>query len=231
MEPMARGGLWASLALAIALGGAAAEARADVWSRTDAEGIVHFTNVRPRGPDRGKWKLVLRENRPPAKVVARRGACERCDRVPARDRSPERYSRFDAHIREAAALYAIPEALIRAVIKVESDYDPRVVSVFGARGLMQLMPAVIEEMGVTDPHDPRQNILGGTRLLRVLANTYDGDLVRTIAAYHAGRGSLARYGGDVPPYYNTRRYLNKVIETYRRYRRADGRALAGSASP
>ena len=107
--------------------------------------------------------------------------------------------------------------LIRAVIKVESDYDPRVVSSVGARGLMQLMPAVLQDMGVGDAHDPRKNILGGTRLLRILANRYDGDLVRTIAAYHAGPGSLARYGDTVPPYKNTRQYLSMVLDRYYQY--------------
>jgi soluble lytic murein transglycosylase-like protein len=140
--------------------------------------------------------------------------------VPARDRSPERFRRYDAYIREASELYDIPEALIRAVIKVESDYDPRVVSSFGARGLMQLMPAVVGDMGVEEVHDPRQNIMGGTRLLRVLANRYEGDLVRTIAAYHAGVGSLARYGDEVPPYFNTRRYLKMVLARYQQYRAA-----------
>jgi soluble lytic murein transglycosylase-like protein len=91
------------------------------------------------------------------------------------------------------------------------------VSSMGARGLMQLMPSVVQDMGVTNVHDPRENILGGTRLLRVLANRYDGDLVRTIAAYHAGAGSLARYGNDVPPYPNTRKYLRMVLDRYNQY--------------
>jgi soluble lytic murein transglycosylase-like protein len=99
---------------------------------------------------------------------------------------------------------------------VESDYDPRVVSAMGARGLMQLMPSVVKDMGVGDVHDPRENILGGTRLLRVLANRYQGDLVLTIAAYHAGMGSLARYDNTVPPYQHTRRYLQMVLAQYRR---------------
>jgi soluble lytic murein transglycosylase-like protein len=70
---------------------------------------------------------------------------------------------------------------------------------------------------VANAHDPRENILGGTRLLRVLANRYQGDLVRTIAAYHAGAGSLARYGDNVPPYKNTRKYLRMVVDRYYQY--------------
>ncbi|HLU66166.1 MAG TPA: transglycosylase SLT domain-containing protein [Kofleriaceae bacterium] len=202
-------------------------ARADIYSYTDKSGVVHFTNIRPRGKDRRKWKRVMDE-REVGKAAARRGACSGCDPVPARDRSPERYTRYDAHIQEASRVYAIPEPLIRAVIKVESDYDPAVVSSAGARGLMQLMPAVVSDMGITQVHDPRENILAGTRLLRLLANRYDGDLVRTIAAYHAGPGALARYGGEVPPYPRTRRYLRRVLERYRQYAE---RAAGGDRSP
>jgi soluble lytic murein transglycosylase-like protein len=209
--------------LVLAAGGAP-EARADVWSYTDAEGVVHFTNIAPRGADRRRWRRVLREEpEAQSKAAAPRGRCARCDVVPARDRSPERYSRYDAYIHEAAARYHIPVPLIRAVIKVESDYDPRVVSAMGARGLMQLMPSVIKDMGVRDVFDPRENILGGTRLLRVLANRYDGDLVLTIAGYHAGMGSLAKFGNTVPPYQNTRRYLQMVLRQYERYKELEAR--------
>jgi soluble lytic murein transglycosylase-like protein len=73
-------------------------------------------------------------------------------------------------------------------------------------------------MGVTEVHDPRENILGGTRLLRILANRYQGDLVRTIAAYHAGAGSLKRYGDNVPPYEKTRQYLRMVLDQYYKFK-------------
>ncbi len=197
-------------------------ASADVWSYTDADDVVHFTNIPPRGKGSQKWKRIQRQDPANGKAAARRGDCERCDKVPARDRSPERFSRYDDFIYEAANVYELPVPLIRAVIKVESDYDPRVVSVFGARGLMQLMPAVVKDMGVQNVHDPRENILGGTRLLRILANRYDGDLTLTIAAYHAGVGSLAKYGDTVPPYEHTRMYLRMVLERYRRYAAAQG---------
>ena len=194
-------------------GAVAGPAAADIYSYTDASGVVHFTNIRPRGKQAERWKRVASEEAI-GKAAARRGACTGCDPVPARDKSPERFSRFDPFISEASQLYAIPETLIRAVIKVESDYDPQVVSSAGARGLMQLMPSVTRDMGVSNAHDPRENILGGTRLLRVLANRYRGDLVRTIAAYHAGVGSLARYSDNVPPYPNTRKYLRMVLDRY-----------------
>jgi soluble lytic murein transglycosylase-like protein len=202
----------------------AGTASAQVYSYTDADGVVHFTNIKPQGKDARRWQRVDRAAPEHGKASASRGNCERCDVVPARDRSPDRYRRYDEYIYEAAELYRIPVALIRAVIKVESDYDPRVVSSMGARGLMQLMPEVVEDMGVRNVHDPRDNILGGTRLLRVLANRYQGDLVLTIAAYHSGMGSLQKYRNTVPPYENTRKYLRMVLERYYQYKEKEKQA-------
>jgi soluble lytic murein transglycosylase-like protein len=217
-----RGSLLVTIGAVAALLATDRPAHADIYTYTDANGIVHFTNIKPRGKARTRWRKVLREA-PSGKAAARRGACDRCDAVPAADRSRDRFVRYDAYIAEASALYHIPDSLIRAVIKVESDYDPRVVSSAGARGLMQLMPAVVQDMGVRDVHEPRENILGGTRLLRILANRYDGDLVRTVAAYHAGPGSLARYSDNVPPYENTRKYLRMVLDKYYQYKQAVAR--------
>ncbi|MEK6607971.1 MAG: lytic transglycosylase domain-containing protein [Myxococcota bacterium] len=188
----------------------ASVARADIFSFTDANGVVHFTNVaRPRG-----WTRVMRTG--PGKAAAVRG-CKSCDVVPARDSSKDRYLRYDAHVKEAASLYQIPVALVRAVIKAESDFDPRVVSSAGAQGLMQLMPDVQSEMNVRDVFDPRDNVFGGTRLLRVLANRFEGDLMRTIAGYHAGPGAVEKYDG-VPPYETTQKYLRAVLANYYRYK-------------
>ena len=120
------------------------------------------------------------------------------------------------------------------MIKTESDYDPRVVSAVGAKGLMQLMPAAQGDMGVTDPFHPRQGILGGTRLLRILANKFDGDVVLTIAAYHAGAGAVSKYGNQVPPYTRTRQYLRVVLDRYQaeKARAGGGHACAvASRSP
>jgi soluble lytic murein transglycosylase-like protein len=137
--------------------------------------------------------------------------------VPARDRSPDRYSRYDAYIREAAGLYRLPEAFIRAVMRVESDFNHDVVSSAGAMGLMQLMPRTAAAMGVRDAFDPRQNIFGGARYLRILANKFNGDLVLTVAAYNAGDGAVVRHRG-VPPYQETRRYVQRVLTYYYAFR-------------
>lgn len=120
------------------------------------------------------------------------------------------------HVREAAELYALPVELLLAVIKVESSFDPFAVSRAGAMGLMQLMPKTAKELGVTDPFEPRQNILGGARYLRILVNGFDGDIAVAIGAYHAGYGALSR-NGRVPPALETRRYVATVLRYYHRY--------------
>jgi soluble lytic murein transglycosylase-like protein len=180
--------------------------RADIYTYIDAEGVVHFTNLPRPGK---KWKRIMRTG--PGKASATRGRS--VDRIPPSDRSPERVRRYDPHIQQAATLYKIPLPLIHAVIRVESDYDPKVISSAGAQGLMQLMPSVTRDMGVTDVFDPRQNIFGGTRLLRVLANTFAGDLVLTLAAYHAGAEAVRKYNG-IPPYQTTQKYVRMVLGQY-----------------
>ena len=193
-------------------------ARGDVYSWTDDDGVVHFTNIKPKGGGGGKWRKVL-DSAPPKGSKASAERCARCDKVGATDRSPERFHRYDQFIQEASQLYRIPVPLIRAVIKVESDYDPKVVSAMDCKGLMQVHPDVEIDMGVQgDIFDPRTNIMAGTRLLRWLANRVDGDLVLTIAGYHAGLGSLAKFGYTVPPYTYTRQYLKMVLERYYQYK-------------
>src|SRR3954465_14649018 len=137
------------------------------WMREHADGVVEFTNKAPPAGGGTRWKVWLRSG--PGKASALRG---RTDLVPARDTSTSRFARFDQHIRDQQAYYGIPEALMRAVIKTESDYDPAVVSSAGAQGLMQLMPDTARLMGGTDAFDPRQNIMGGCRYLQVLARRF-----------------------------------------------------------
>jgi soluble lytic murein transglycosylase-like protein len=213
-----------ALMLAAGLTGAGL-AYADVYSWTDSDGVIHFTNKKPTG---GGWKKVLiSEPERGSKAAAQRGDCERCDKVSATDHSPERFHRYDPYIYEASALYHIPVPLIRAVIKVESDYDPHVVSSLDCKGLMQVHPAVEIDMGAQgDIFDPRTNIMTGTRLLRYLANRVDGDLVLTIAGYHAGLGSLAKFGYTVPPYKYTRQYLKMVLERYYQYKDEEAKTRA-----
>jgi soluble lytic murein transglycosylase-like protein len=205
--------------------GISVAARADIYTRTDRDGVVHFTNMKPSG---SQWKRVAwAEPERGSKAAAKRGNCERCDKVSATDHSPERFHRYDAHILEASELFRIPIPLIRAIIKVESDYDPRVVSSMDCKGLMQVHPAIEQELGTQgDIFDPRINIMTGTRELRWVANRVDGDLVLTIAGYHAGLGSLAKYGYTVPPYAYTRQYVKMVLERYYQYKAEEQRARA-----
>ncbi|CAN5116850.1 hypothetical protein BH11MYX1_BH11MYX1_54770 [soil metagenome] len=204
--------------------GLASQVRADIYSFTDPDGVTHFTNMKPSGG--GRWKKVLDSPAPSgSKASAQRGSCPRCDKVTSNDNSPERFHRYDAFIFEASALYKIPVPLIRAVISAESDYDPKVVSSMDCKGLMQVHPDVYIDMGTQgDIFDPRTNIMTGTRLLRWLANRVDGDLVLTIAGYHAGLGSLAKYGYTVPPYAYTRQYLKMVLDRYYKYKAEQQRA-------
>lgn len=117
---------------------------------------------------------------------------------------------FEPLVQEYAARHGLRPGLVRAVIQVESGFDPGATSPKGAMGLMQLMPATARALGVRRPYDPTDNIRGGTAYLRQLLDRYDGDEVLALAAYNAGSGTVDRYGGRVPPYLETREYVRKV---------------------
>src|SRR5207237_7335332 len=116
---------------------------------------------------------------------------------------------YDEFIREASARYGVDAPLVRAVMQTESAFDALAVSRAGAMGLMQLMPEVAEELGVEDPFDPRQNVMGGTRYLRRLLNLYDGNVPLALAGYNAGATNVAQYGG-VPPFPETQNYVKQI---------------------
>jgi Transglycosylase SLT domain/Domain of unknown function (DUF4124) len=203
----------AALLGTLAFVGLPGAAGADIYKFTDADGVVHFTNT-PGGDKR--YRVYIHGNGASGSKPGS-GAAPGVVPVPPSDHDIARYTRYSEWIREAATLYQIPEQLVRAVIRCESDYDPRAVSVSGARGLMQLMPDTASLMQVRDIDDPRENIFGGVRLLRILANEFNGDLELTIAAYNAGDGSVIRFGG-IPPFDQTRTYVVAVTKFYRRYR-------------
>lgn len=117
-----------------------------------------------------------------------------------------------ALVREAALRSGLPPEFVESVAQVESALRSDAVSPKGAIGVMQLMPGTAKALGA-DPHDVRENIEAGTRLLRALLLKYDGDVVKALSAYNAGEGAVARYQG-MPPYAETRRYVNRVIEAY-----------------
>ncbi len=119
-------------------------------------------------------------------------------------------------VEQAARRYGLDPALVDAVVRAESGYDPQATSPAGAAGLMQLMPATARALGVADPYDPAQNVEGGVRYLRGLLDRF-GDVALALAAYNAGPGAVVRFGG-VPPYRETRAYVERVLSTWQRLR-------------
>jgi soluble lytic murein transglycosylase-like protein len=117
-------------------------------------------------------------------------------------------------VAQQSAEHGVPPALVRAVIHQESGEDPSAISEAGAMGLMQLMPGTADAYGVVDPYDPEQNVAGGTALLSDLLRQYHGNVKLALAAYNAGSGAVAKYGG-IPPYAETRAYVNDVTALYR----------------
>ena len=191
--------------------------RNNYYAYTDEGGVMHITNVPERS--RGAWKLYKSLEgsggpRPSAQTSHARSAS-----TPVSP-SSERLHRYDSFVRGAAQRYQLPESLIRAVIHTESNFYPHAVSRAGAAGLMQLMPRTAKSLGVTDAFDPRQNVYGGARYLRLLANRYDGDMVLVLAAYNAGAGNVEKYGG-VPPFAETRAYVRSVLRRFYAYERQE----------
>jgi len=200
--------------LAAALFALPAAARSPLHMWTDKDGVTHVSDVPPPPQYSSPRKLA------PAPAVPKRA---------------ERWweKRSDAppdEIDRAAALFKVPAELVRAVIWAESGGDAAAVSQRGAVGLMQLMPRTAGEMYVEDPVDPAQNILGGTRYLRWLANQFGGDMLLTLAAYNAGPDAVRKYGG-VPPFEETRQYCKKVMAYYRQLRAEAQKKLASREEP
>jgi soluble lytic murein transglycosylase-like protein len=122
---------------------------------------------------------------------------------------------YEAIIQDAATEYQLDANLIRAVMQTESAFHPYAVSRAGAEGLMQLMPALADEMGVSDSFDPRENIMGGARYLKQLLDYHNGNLDLALASYNAGPGNVERYGG-IPPFRETRKYVRTIKALYKR---------------
>ncbi len=182
----------------------------EVYSYQDDDGVLHFSNA----PSDARFRKVNRSGGSP--MYKKATAQARARPIPAA-MTGTKLERFREHVRTAAEKYRLPEKLLLAVMAVESNYDHRALSEKGAMGLMQLMPGTAREMYVDDAWDPGQNIEGGARYLRVLANQYGGDPVQVLAAYNAGPEAVRRAGGAVPNIPETREYVRKVVDLWKAF--------------
>ncbi|MFC1885723.1 transglycosylase SLT domain-containing protein [Thermodesulfobacteriota bacterium] len=180
---------------AILVSGAATPLEADIYRYIDKNGVHHFTNT----PTSAVYSVYF-------KIAPE---------MFSKQYSPDRYNHI---ITQASRTHGIDVPLIKAVIKVESNFNPRAISKAGARGLMQIMPTNYRALQIQDPFDPHQNIMGGARYLRTLLNRFDGNIQFALAAYNAGPTSVARHN-KIPPNKETREFVRKVMKYYSVFKR------------
>jgi soluble lytic murein transglycosylase-like protein len=193
---------WQYALLMLAIAAAPGLVRADVYSFTDASGVTHFSNV----PADARYQLLI-------------AADDSSQTSPLKGHSIDwlaRSSQYDGMIRGAAQAATIQPALVRAVIVVESGFNPRAISKRGAIGLMQLRPETARRYGVTDIYDPEQNVRAGAHYLSDLITRFGSDLELALAAYNAGEGAVEHYGRHIPPYRETLNYVPSVLRVYQK---------------
>ncbi len=225
-RPLPRLAVAIPVALALCL--AAAPASADVWLCRARDGSVTMADRKLKGMRCTLFSKGPAEPRPAepggAPVTAAAGGSApsawrpRTAGATLRDEPAdqrEREALYLPWIAQAAEQYDLPVAFVRAVVRVESNFRNGAKSDKGAMGLMQLMPSVVKEMGVADPWEPRANILGGAKLLRRLADRFDGDIIKVLSAYHAGSGAVK--ASDGIPWEATESYVRRVLDHYYRY--------------
>jgi soluble lytic murein transglycosylase-like protein len=171
-------------------------AHADIYKYVDKEGVLHLTNV--PSDHNAKYVMIMKEKR-----ILFHASID--------------VNKYDDIIAKTADKFKLDSALIKAVIKAESNFNHRAVSPVGAQGLMQLMPKTASSLNVEDSFHPEKNIEGGARYLRYLLNNYKGDLTLALAAYNAGERAVAKYNYNVPPYRETQNYVKRVFSYYRSY--------------
>jgi len=177
-------------ALALILIPITTPAYADIYMYLDSDGILHFTNT-PTSPH---YKLYMKEK-------------------PKKSPAEAAMDRYDNIIKEASGISGIAFALIKAIIRVESNFDPKAVSKKGAMGLMQIMPKNFDALDIDDPFDPRENIIGGSLYFQQMLDRYEGELPLALAAYNAGPAKVDRNRG-IPPIKETEDYVKKVMNYY-----------------
>lgn len=170
--------------------------RAEIYSYVDEDGVKHFTD----SPTKTEMVLFIDNGS-----------------VVSRDKTYYSPDQFNDIIMKASSEHGVSYSLIKALIKVESDFNPYAISRMGAKGLMQIMPKNMDELSISDPFDPYENIMGGTFYLRQMLNRFDGELVLALAAYNAGPTVVEKYN-NIPPYSETRDFVEKVIKYTYHYR-------------
>jgi len=175
---------------------------ADIYRYEDEKGVVHFAN-HPRNPH---FKLYIRDKKEKGEGMA--------DISAGFVSSGLVHNNYDSLISEVSRKYQVDFALIKAIIRVESGFNPTAVSHKGARGLMQLMPGTASQLNVSNPLDPQQNIEGGVRHFKYLLSRFDNDVRLSLAAYNAGEEVVSKTGA-IPPYRETMDYVGKVLHFYR----------------
>lgn len=170
-------------------------ANADIYVYIDHEGTLHFTNT----PTSNQYKVYMRETY-------------------AKPSTPFHITSYDDVISEAAKRHGLSSSLIKALIHVESFFNPKAVSKKGAIGLMQIMPENLQALNISDPFDPWENIMGGASYLKSMLERFRGELPLALAAYNAGPTAVERYH-DIPPYPETEAYVKKVMRFFRHYKK------------
>jgi soluble lytic murein transglycosylase-like protein len=174
---------------------------ADIYRYEDDDGIIHFTDA----PTDRRFKVFMRDLKKDKQLRTRLQL--------ASSVNPAEYEQI---ISSCATKYGVNASLIKAVIHAESGYNPNAISRKGASGLMQLMPGTARSLKVSNSFDPKDNVEGGVKYLRFLLDTFHGDVSLAVAAYNAGLNRVAKYGG-IPPYNETRTYVNRVLSYMQSY--------------
>jgi soluble lytic murein transglycosylase-like protein len=168
----------------------------DIYKYVDADGVIHITNTPTE--NNVPYVLIMKEKRV---IVQLKGPL----------------TNYEDLIVKASERYRVDSALVKAVIKAESNFNHRAVSPVGARGLMQLMPATAATLQVQDSFQPENNIDGGVRYLRYLMNLFNGNLPLVLAAYNSGENTVLRYNNRIPPYQETQTYVRRVLGYFDKY--------------
>jgi soluble lytic murein transglycosylase-like protein len=179
---------------------------ADIYRYEDDEGIVHFTDA----PTDKRFKIFMRDLKRDKEL-----------RTKLKYVSSVNTAEYEQIIRTYADKYGVSSSLVKAVIHAESGYNPNALSSKGASGLMQLMPETAKSLKVADRFNPSDNVEGGVKYLRFLLDTFRGDVSLALAAYNAGLSKVAKYGG-IPPFNETRTYVNRVLSYMQTYQSSSG---------